>query len=155
MLILAVVSELLREAKVVHHERWLFQSDIASSVYLAVQMGLSFTMMLLVMLFDFGVVVSACVGLALGHWLGRKWRRHAEAKAANRDGVGAHDGARDDEDMPLMNDAFSPPSEVLPKDDDDSAHLLPLPRTADSLSVQDAGVRGGPKTPDTTPCCRV
>ena len=75
VLILAVVSELLREAKVIYHQRWLFQSDVASSMYLAVQMGISFAMMLLVMLFDFGVVVSACIGMGLGHWMGRKWSR--------------------------------------------------------------------------------
>jgi hypothetical protein len=70
-----IVSELLREAKTVKGEHWVFQSDVWSSVYLAFQMGMSYTLMLIVMLFDFWVVFSACIGLGLGHFAGRKWRK--------------------------------------------------------------------------------
>ena len=46
----------MREARIVHHNHHLFLSDFWSSVYLALQMGISYNLMLLVMIFDFGIV---------------------------------------------------------------------------------------------------
>jgi hypothetical protein len=78
-LTIGVVSELLREAKMAKAGHWMFQSDVWSSAYLVLQMGISYTLMLVVMLFDFWVVLAACVGLGLGHFAGRKWWKRLSA----------------------------------------------------------------------------
>eukprot|EP00035_Acanthoeca_spectabilis_P034047 m.26728 g.26728 ORF g.26728 m.26728 type:complete len:181 (-) comp6348_c0_seq2:181-723(-) len=131
MLILGTVSELLREAKLVYCTHWFFQSDLWSSVYLAFQMGFSYTLMLLVMLFDFGVVVSACVGLGFGHYLGRKWRR-------------SHERSEKSLRAPTYEDAT------------ETDGLLYSGHKAGRGTVNGCGDKvEAPKALDTTPCCRV
>lgn len=138
MLILGIVSELMREAKVVHFQHWFFQSDVWSSVYLAVQMGMSYTLMLLVMLFDFGVVFAACSGLGIGHFLGRKWRRHAAQAKVD-------ENPYEDAENPLLG----------------GKTVVNYTRSLSPTSLNPEFTKGGEgqnghlRPPDTTPCCRV
>ena len=152
----------MREAKIVHCNHWLFQSDVWSSVYLIVQMGISYTLMLLVMLYDFGFVLSACAGLGLGHYFGRKWRKHH----MNETNMEVHSGVMnhyedESESQTLIKGnghghiiSYSATTSTTSLCDLDS-EKTPHSRAKSSTSLRGEKPSDLVMTPDTTPCCRV
>mmetsp|Transcript_18826 Transcript_18826/g.49011 ORF Transcript_18826/g.49011 Transcript_18826/m.49011 type:complete len:203 (+) Transcript_18826:521-1129(+) len=146
-----VINELLREAKSMPMMASVIKSDVWSSVYLAFQMGMSYTLMLLVMLFDFWVLFATCAGLGVGHYLGRQSRRLRRNAKTNRD-----------ENLPLLGSAHDASSidastnRILTERDRKS--ISQSPNTTFNVNVyEDNGDTDDSDdvSPDTTPCCRV